>query len=687
MAPRERVEAILQRQGPFLWLYAAFAAYLAAVAAAIAFLADGLNGSGSSVALTALGAVIVVLSVVLLAVVMRIIIVGWSTPASRMAVDVRALAHGEPGAAFEPGRYPNSPGLATAIGELTALLVAARRDVGCAVDAATAEVETVKRRLAAILNDLHEGVVVCNGKHQVVLYNQKALGALHVAGQIGLGRPLSGLIVIEPVWHAYDLLLRRSMGDTVSVPFVSGTTDGRSLLQGRMSLIRAPGAPSGYVLTFNDVTDQVSALARRDAVLRELVDTVRDSLSRLDAGGGHVDGRAASDMKQAADRAGKSYQTLLTGWWPMFDTYSSDLFDLVIRRLDRSGLEVTLTGLPIWLHCDSHMLVLALEALLRRIAAGTGAAEFDVAATAGEGRGRILISWQGAQVDGQTLRDWQGVTVSPLFGGMTVRDVMMHHTDEEIVEQVADGTVTLVLALPLGHEGQDRPASVDPLPPRPEFFDFDLLAQAHSGDLGRVRLRDLTYVVFDTETTGLLPTQGDQVVSIAAVRIVNGRILTGETFNRIVNPGRPIPPDSVTFHGITDDMVVDKPPLAVVLPQFKAFVADAVMVGHNVAFDLKFLRLRERESGISFDNPVLDTMLLSFFVDGTVEDQSLDAIARRYGIALTDRHTALGDSLVTAAILLRLIGALEAKGTRTLNDAMTTLNMAMELHNRIVTMQ
>jgi DNA polymerase-3 subunit epsilon len=220
------------------------------------------------------------------------------------------------------------------------------------------------------------------------------------------------------------------------------------------------------------------------------------------------------------------------------------------------------------------------------------------------------------------------------------------------------------------------------LPPRPEFFDFNLLAQAPAGELGQVSLRALTYVVFDTETTGLRPMQGDQVVSLAAVRVVNGRILTGETFNRIVNPGRPIPVESQKFHGITDEMVVTKPPLTVVLPQFKAYAADAVLVAHNAAFDLKFIRMREAECGVIFDNRVLDTMLLSAFVDGTPENQSLDAIADRYGITVTDRHTALGDSLVTAALLLRLIDGLEAKGITTLDQAVTTLNMTMELHNR-----
>jgi DNA polymerase-3 subunit epsilon len=200
--------------------------------------------------------------------------------------------------------------------------------------------------------------------------------------------------------------------------------------------------------------------------------------------------------------------------------------------------------------------------------------------------------------------------------------------------------------------------------------------------LAELRLRDVTFVAFDSETTGLTPGEGDRMVSLAAVRIVGGRILTGESFNRFINPGRPIPAESTRFHGITDEMVATKPPLAVVLPQFKAFVGDDVLVAHNAAFDLKFLRMFEIDYGVSFDNAVLDTMLLSSFLDGTAEHQSLDEVCRRYGISITERHTALGDALATAAVLLPMLDALEGKGVHTLGEALTTLNMTWELHQR-----
>jgi DNA polymerase-3 subunit epsilon len=220
-------------------------------------------------------------------------------------------------------------------------------------------------------------------------------------------------------------------------------------------------------------------------------------------------------------------------------------------------------------------------------------------------------------------------------------------------------------------------------PARPEFYDFDLLRRPlEMGDLGPRPLKSLTYVVFDTETTGLDPSGGDEIVAIAGVRIVNGRILTGESFERIVNPRRSIPKESIRFHGITDEIVKDKPPIEVVLPQFRAFVGDAVLVAHNAAFDLKFLKLREAECGVSFDMAVLDTLLLSCFLHDYTPKHNLDVVAQRFGIPVRGRHTALGDSLVTAGCFLRIMDVLEAHGVMTLDQALAASEKIVQVKAR-----
>jgi DNA polymerase-3 subunit epsilon len=216
-----------------------------------------------------------------------------------------------------------------------------------------------------------------------------------------------------------------------------------------------------------------------------------------------------------------------------------------------------------------------------------------------------------------------------------------------------------------------RQARRRPAQSRPEYYDFDLFRVADSarGLLGQ-RLADLSYTVFDTETTGVEPSAGDKIISIGAVRIVNGRLLKQEVFEQLVDPRRSVPRDSIRIHGIRPENLRGQPTLREALPGFHRFCEDTVLVGHNAAFDMRFLELAEPETGVRFTQPVLDTLLLSAVVHRNLSDHSLEAIAERLGVAVVGRHTALGDALVTSEVFLKLLQLLAERGIATLGEAL-----------------
>jgi DNA polymerase III epsilon subunit len=217
---------------------------------------------------------------------------------------------------------------------------------------------------------------------------------------------------------------------------------------------------------------------------------------------------------------------------------------------------------------------------------------------------------------------------------------------------------------------------------RPPFYDFDLFDQDLDRGLLETPLRDLNMVVFDTETTGLEPSRGDQIVQIAGVRVLNGRLLSDDRFDELVNPGMPIPRSSTRIHGISDEMVAGKDSVVDVLRRFHDYVGEAVLVAHNAAFDMKFLKLKEQEAGLRFDQAVLDSLLLSVVLQPSHVTHTLDAIASRFGVESRDRHSALGDSVTTAEVLIKMIDVLEARGIHKLAEALAACDQVHELKRR-----
>lgn len=267
---------------------------------------------------------------------------------------------------------------------------------------------------------------------------------------------------------------------------------------------------------------------------------------------------------------------------------------------------------------------------------------------------QLVLEWQGAAVAVDRLEDWLAEAPDPGRPDVTGAEILAAHGTGIWPE--ADGKAARLI-LPLAQaEAAAESGGVT--------YDFALASRG----IASSRLADLTCVVFDTETTGL--TDGDRIVQIAGLRLARGR-LTGERFETLVDPGRPVPPASTAIHGITDEMLRGAPDLTSVLTAFQHFCEGSVLIAHNAPFDMGFLRRAEAETGVRFDHRVLDTVLLSAMVWGQSADHTLDALARRLGIRIAPeaRHTAMGDAIATAEAFLRLIPALEAKGIERFEDA------------------
>jgi DNA polymerase-3 subunit epsilon len=210
----------------------------------------------------------------------------------------------------------------------------------------------------------------------------------------------------------------------------------------------------------------------------------------------------------------------------------------------------------------------------------------------------------------------------------------------------------------------------------------DLATQPYAVSRGRASsstpspeaLRDLSYVVVDTETTGGRAWSGDRITEIAAVVVRTGKIV--EVFETLVNPQRSIPPFVTRLTNITWDMVKDAPTFDRVAPDVMRVLEGNVFVAHNAMFDWRFVTSElTRSTGRKLGGRRLCTVKIARKVLPQLSRRSLDHVARYYGVEIRGRHRAAGDALATAKCLLRMLSDLADRGCDTWGDLETLLRM------------
>lgn len=592
-----------------------------------------------------------------------------------------------------------------------------QRDVAQKIEQAKASVEEERNRLAALMSELTQSVVVCNLDGRILLYNSRARLQFQVLGThtpggnatlIGLGRSIFAVMERNLITHALESVqhrLRRGSAQP-SANFVTTTRAGQ-LIRVQMAPVFSAGVGageptaagparsiSGYVLMLDNITRTVQAQVQRDQLLQTLTEGSRAALGNVRAAVENLQQYPDMDsqqrdrfvgvirdevqaMSQHLNQASTDYSQALKTHWPLEDMHGADLLQAARQRIEqRLALSVTVDTLAqdLWVRVDSFALLQSLSYLAGRLKEER---RIDAVALRLNPAGRMVeldLLWSGETVDASALTDWE---LAPLRAGgedspLTLHDVIERHGGELWQQRDALTSLSLIRMLLPTTVAQDAadPATWLRNESRPEYYDFDLFRQtAESRALDDQWLTQLNYTVFDTETTGLEPSEGDEIIQIGATRIVNGRLLRNETIDQLIAPKRRLKQKSMSIHGITEEMLKGQPGIAEVLPVFHEFCEDTVLVAHNAAFDMRFLQLKEAATGIAFRHPVLDTLLLSAVIHPNQESHRLEAIAERLGVSVIGRHTALGDAIVTAEIFLKMIPLLAEQNIHTLGQA------------------
>jgi DNA polymerase-3 subunit epsilon len=638
----------------------------------------------------------------------------WVAAAARLAEDAGTLLVTDTQREVEATGAAELQALAASINTFARERAALRADVAAQVREASRGVEQERNRLAALMAELVQSVVVCNLDGRILLYNARARTQFRALSSaptvadgselIGLGRSIYAVIDRALVAHALESVQQRLQRGAAhpSAQFVTGTRAGQ-LLRVQMAPVRAipdgdegrgdAGALAGFVLMLENITRDFAAESERDRLLHTLTEGSRASLGNLQAAvemldfedvdvatrerfHGVIRDEVGAMSRRIRELASHTAQTMKTRW-PLEEMQGADLVAAACRRIEaQCGCRAAPAEVDaaLWLKVDSFSLLQALVYLAGRLVDEYGIKLVQLRLARAGARAQLDLVWTGATMSTETVMGWEADPMQ--IGGQTlalsVHDVVERHDGAFWFERERVRHASLFrLLLPLAEAGEQLDAAQFVRgDSRPEVYDFDLFRPSEQArELADRPLAQLSYTVFDTETTGLEPSAGDEILQIGATRIVAGKLRREDCFEQLVNPQRDIPEVGIAIHGIRPEMVADAPPIGVVLPAFHAFAQETVLVAHNAAFDMRFLELKQAATGCVFDQPVLDTLLLSALVHPQQASHRLEAIAERLGVPVLGRHTALGDAMVTAEVFLKLIPLLAERGITTLGQA------------------
>lgn len=560
------------------------------------------------------------------------------------------------------------------------------------IDKAGRAMEKDRNLLASIMAELPLGIIICNSKGRILLFNTQAKGQFGRNREkegseyfLGLGRSIYHLIdrllINQALNEVHERLARRKR--RVASYFVTHIEEHVLILVETIPVLDQEQQLSGFVLSIRDISETV---ARYETIRKSLISFAAEISACCARISALLNGQqpCAVEDRLAVEHCLRELQA-------GYSSVSSEILDAAFETIPLGKLEVDhflflvqkTAGLEKNIRInvaasspnsrilgDTYSFVAAFVFIVEHLAGLTSLDEFTLSVHSAEKEVTFIFSWEGPGIERAEIDK----IVDRKIAALTRLGYVLKQNKASFIPLIGPDQrctqlrISARAELALPHPGHRR--SPVTTTSRPEYYDFNLFhLEDENPDLLNSRLSALTYSVIDTETTGLDPDGGDEIIALGAVRIVNNRIAYDDCFDQLVNPGRDIPFASFKIHGIDPAMVADKPAITAVLPAFKRYVSDTVILGHDVAFDLKMLKLKEVQSGIAFPNPVLDTLLLSAMLHPVHKQHDLGSIARRLGVTIVGRHTAIGDAIATAEVFIRLIPILQSKGIETLGEA------------------
>ncbi|MCG8688417.1 MAG: hypothetical protein MI892_26345 [Desulfobacterales bacterium] len=596
-------------------------------------------------------------------------------PLKRMSAEAEMIYSSNPSHRIEVNGSGDVKRMAEVINDFADMFENLNKTITEQILAARKETEKERNLLAAIMGELPQGVIVCNKNGRIILFNSLAKDLFSSSSGtelseqfIGLGRSIFHLIDKSLVAHAMDEIIEQinTPESTLGSYFITPIATGTLISAEALPLLDPDKKFTGFILAVQDVSNGIKKYQTIDKYLEQCKAIIGSSVNS-----NKFDAILPEFEQMAADILDASFSSLpltslsLETFLPAIQKKTAFTQNIRVNIFNPNS-SISILG-------DTYSMTQGFLSVFEHLSKFTQLDEFDLTVSVTFQKSlEFEITWQGTGFNCNKIE----TMLKNRLHGLPSLGYILKFNNAGLTPITRDDSICtgVNISARIGFISRNRIKKAPPIlsDSRPEFYDFNLFGLSGStANLLDTPLKDLTYTVFDTETTGLNPDGGDEIISIGAVRVVNQRVVYQEFFEELVNPGRDIPIESYKIHGINYEMVKEREDIKAILPRFKTFAGKTVLLGHNIAFDMKMLKVKENYTGIQFNNPVLDTLLLSAILHPVHEQHDMENIARRLGVNILGRHTALGDAITTAEIYLKLLPILNSNGILTLKDAIS----------------